>query len=66
MLEARGNWWKTGGKTVDTYPVYKNNVAKKKDGEGSKQWSSRLFGGQNLFNFLLRYLFCLGLFGRHG
>ena len=32
----------------------------------ARQRSSRLFGGQNLFNSLPRQLFCLGLFGRNG
>ena len=32
--------------------------------EKQRQRSSRLFEGRNLFNFLPRYLFCLGRFGR--
>ena len=35
-------------------------------GQKQRQRSSRRFGWQNLFNFLPRYLFSLGLFGRIG
>ena len=34
--------------------------------EKQRQRSSRLFEGQNLFNSLPRYLFCLGRFGGKG
>ena len=48
---------------VDDHPVH---IIHRRRRQREAKRSSHLFGGQSLFNFLPRWLFCLGRFGRKG